>query len=73
MRENVMGPSNELFCHPELEKFEDCARWFEQQPLLKDSGQCITWPVTCSDDSRPKRAPTRLSACRCRSTCKTPL
>ena len=40
MMENVMGSENELFCHPKLESLEECARWFEQQPLLKDAGQC---------------------------------
>lgn len=38
--DNVEGPQQKLFCHPKLDYYEECARWFEQQPLLKDAGRC---------------------------------
>ncbi len=39
MFDNVMGPDNKLFCHSKLDQYEECARWFEQQPLLRDAGE----------------------------------
>lgn len=71
LRANVMGKEDGLgqkenvgvlFCHPELDKYEQLAQWLEQHPLLQNAGARIVFlpRVTCIADAL---------RCACKCTC----